>query len=457
MIYAIVDIETTGGYGKRHRITEVAAVAHNGSQILDSFQTLINPDCEIPGFITGLTGIDQSMVEGAPYFEDIADELYAFLEDKIFVAHNVNFDYQFIRSEFERIGKSFDRPKLCTVRLSRKIFPGLRSYSLGRICEHKNIEIKSRHRAFGDAEATAELFTKLLLADQEGIVEQLLKRNSGEAFLPPNITKEQFLSLPESIGVYYFHDANGKVIYVGKALNIRHRFKGHFSGAGKGKQGMKSAIYDVSFQLTGSEFLALLVEALEIKQHWPKYNRAQKAKNAPWGIYRYQDGQGFERFQVAKINRFTKPLLAFHSHHEAWSYLLEKIEKHQLCAKLCGVQKSASACFDHQAGACLGACCGEEEPSSYNTRVEDWLQEIQREKSRLLIREKGRHPNEQAAIYFEDGVLKAYGFIDSEAEFDTDEAVIDQLEMVKPVGDTSSILAQYLSKNLMKKVVVLPS
>ncbi|QDH79771.1 DNA polymerase III subunit epsilon [Echinicola soli] len=455
MKYAIVDIETTGGYGKRHRITEVAAVAHDGTQVLDSFQTLVNPNCEIPGYITGLTGIDQSMVEGAPYFEDIAEELYAFLEDKIFVAHNVNFDYQFIRSEFERIGKPFDRPKLCTVRLSRRIFPGLRSYSLGSICEHKNIEIKSRHRAFGDAEATAELFSKLVHADQEGIMEQLLKRNSGEAFLPPNITKEQFLSLPERIGVYYFHDANGKVIYVGKALNIRSRFKGHFSGAGKGKQGMKTAIHDVSFQLTGSEFLALLVEALEIKRHWPKYNRAQKAKASPWGIYRYQDGAGYERFQVAKINRFAKPLLAFHTHHDAWSYLLEKIEKHQLCAKLCGVQKSASACFDHQAGVCLGACCGKESPTHYNLRIQEWLEEINPEKSRLLIREKGRYPHEQAAIYFEEGVLKAYGFIDSDTEFETDEEVVEHLELVKPVGDTSSILSQYLSKNLIKKVKVL--
>ncbi|AWW32030.1 DNA polymerase III subunit epsilon [Echinicola strongylocentroti] len=456
MKYAIVDIETTGGYGRRHRITEVAAVAHDGREVLGTFQTLVNPDCEIPGYITGLTGIDQSMVQDAPYFEDIAEELYTFLEDKIFVAHNVNFDYQFIRSEFERVGRSFDRPKLCTVRLSRKIFPGLKSYSLGRICEHKNIEIKSRHRAFGDAEATAILFAKLIESDDNGVVQELLKRNSGEAFLPPNITKEQFLELPEDIGVYYFHDANGKVIYVGKAMNIRNRFKGHFSGAKKGKQGIKSQIHSVSYQLTGSEFLALLVEALEIKRHWPKYNRAQKVKGSPWGIYRYQDGAGYERFQVAKINRFAKPLLGFRSHHEAWSCLLEKIEKYQLCPKLCGVQKTPAACYDHQVGVCLGACCGQELPATYNARVQEWLGQIKQEKNRLLIREKGRNKDEQAAIYFEEGVLRAYGFVPDDVDFATDEEVIDSLEPVKPVSETSSILAQYLANNLMKKVSVLP-
>ncbi|MBD8487387.1 GIY-YIG nuclease family protein [Echinicola sp. CAU 1574] len=455
MMYAIVDIETTGGYGKRHRITEVAALVHDGEKVLESFQTLVNPDCEIPGYITGLTGIDQKMVEDAPFFEDIAEVLYEFLKDKVFVAHNVNFDYQFIKSEFERVGMGFDVPKLCTVRLSRKIFPGLRSYSLGSICEHKAISIKARHRAFGDAEATAELFGMLVAADDDGVVQALLKRNSGEAFLPPNITKEQFLELPEDIGVYYFHDSNGKVIYVGKALNIRSRFKGHFSGARKGKQAMKTAIHSISFQLTGSEFLALLVEALEIKKHWPKYNRAQKVKEANWGLYRYQDGAGYERFQVAKVNRFSKAVLTFRSHHEAWSYLLGKVEQYRLCAKLCGIQKTKGACYDYQAGACDGPCCGNEDAATYNEKVKRWMDNIQRERARLLIREKGRTKEEHAAIYFEDGILQAYGFIEASLEVDSDEEVLGYLDRVKPVSDTTPILEQYLSKKLSKTIKVL--
>ncbi|UCS91627.1 GIY-YIG nuclease family protein [Echinicola marina] len=455
MIYAIVDIETTGGYGKRHRITEIAAFLHDGEQVLDSYQTLLNPECEIPHYITGLTGIDQQMVEGAPVFREIADELYDFLQGKVFVAHNVNFDYQFIKAEFDRVGREFDLPKLCTVRLSRKIFPGLRSYSLGSICESKSISITDRHRAYGDAEATAELFGMLVDADDQGVIASLLKRNSGEAFLPPNISKEQFMALPEKVGVYYFHDINGKVIYVGKALNIRSRFKGHFSGAVKGKQAMKSEIHSVSCQLTGSEFLALLVEALEIKKHWPKFNRAQKVKGTSWGLYRYQDGAGFERFQVAKISRFTKPLLSFKSHHDAWSYLLEKVAHYNLCPKLCGIQKTAAECYDYKLGKCEGACCGQEDAASYNQRVGDWLQQMKKERARLLIKEKGRGAGEDAAILFEDGVLKAYGFVNREDDVVADTGFLDFLDPVKPVSETTYILEQYLAKNFSSNVIML--
>ncbi|GGZ25741.1 exonuclease [Echinicola pacifica] len=453
MIFAIVDIETTGGFGQRHRITEVAAIAHDGERILDSYTTLINPNCPIPGFITGLTGIDQNMVADAPYFEDIAAEFYEFLEDKVFVAHNVNFDYQFIKAEFARVGVEFDRPKLCTVRLSRKIFPGMGSYSLGRLCEQRGIGIEARHRAYGDAAATAELFSQLIQYDEEKVISQMMKRNSGEAFLPPNISKEQFLALPEEPGVYFFHDEKGKVIYVGKATNIRSRFKGHFTGASKGKQGLKTAIYDISYELTGSEFLALLVEALEIKKHWPKYNRAQKVKESTWGIYRYQDGAGLERFQVGKITRNARPELKFRSHHEAWSFLLEKIEKYSLCPKLCGVQKTAGACYDHKVGKCQGACCGEEAADTYNARVQSCFEEADKDRSKLLIREMGRKHGEHAAIYFEEGVLCAYGFVDESEEIHSVETVISLIQPVKPVSDTAPILAHYLKTNLHQKVL----
>ncbi|WP_353959652.1 exonuclease domain-containing protein [Echinicola jeungdonensis] len=426
-MYAIVDIETTGGYGRRHRITEIAVVVHDGKQVLDTYQTLLNPDCEIPAFITGLTGIDNEMVQGAPFFEEIGEELYELLKDKVFVAHNVNFDFNFIKSEFSRVGINFERPKLCTIRLSRKLIPGLPSYSLGSICEYMDIEIHDRHRAFGDAEATAILFGILVHRDDQGVIAQAMKRNSGESFLPPHISREQFLELPTSVGVYYFHDEHGKVIYVGKALNIRNRFKGHFSGAGKGKQAMKSAIHHVSYTLTGSEFLALLVEALEIKKHWPRFNRALKVKAGAWGLYQYQDGKGYMRFQVSKINKFKKPLITFRTHHDAWSYLLKKVEEFKLCPKLCGIQKTPGACYDFESGFCDGACAEKEDSSSYNDKVLDWLGQIPLENQRMLIKEKGRNPEEEAAIYFDQGILKAYGFLDLKQEFQSDEEVVLQV------------------------------
>ena len=191
MNYVIVDIETTGGNPTQGGITEIAAILHDGNQVVDRFHSLIDPERMVPSFITGLTGIDSHMLEGAPTFSEVAGELHDFLKGNVFVAHNVNFDYSFIREALKHTGIEFNAPKLCTVRLSRKAFPGFRSYSLGRICEHLSISIKERHRAMGDAEATAELFDLIIKKSPEVIL-QTLKKSSGESFLPPHISKERF-------------------------------------------------------------------------------------------------------------------------------------------------------------------------------------------------------------------------------------------------------------------------
>jgi len=453
-MYAVVDIETTGGFSAFHRITEVAVMVHDGDRVVEEYHSLVNPGRSIPGFITGLTGIDEEMVRHAPTFSAIATELHAILADKVFVAHNVNFDYTFLKEEFRRVGIDFNRPKLCTVRLSRQICPGLRSYSLGRICEQVGIKISDRHRAFGDAAATAQLWGYLLARDDDRSVAKALRRNSGEAFLPPQISMETYLSLPEGAGVYYFHDVHGKVIYVGKAINIRKRFKGHFGGGSKSSQSMKSEIYSVSYELTGSEFLALLLEALEIKRLWPKYNRSQKVKAVTWGIYQYEDNQGYFRLQVAKIQRLHEPLFSFSSHAEAWAFLLEKIKIYSLCPKLCGVQKTSGACYSFQSGGCQGACCGEEGVESYNLKISKLLCSMKEQPSRILIKEKGREQDEEAAILFDRGLLSAYGFIDKTRSYSDTEEVLSCLKKVKSVPETQAILKAYLAKENIEIVAL---
>lgn len=446
-MYAVVDIETTGGFSTSHRITEVAVMVHDGGQVVEEYHSLVNPGRTIPGFITGLTGIDEETIRHAPSFSEIAGDLHALLADKIFIAHNVNFDYTFLKEEFRRVGMEFNRPKLCTVRLSRQICPGLRSYSLGRICEQMGIEISDRHRAFGDAAATARLWTYLLSRDDAGWIGKALRRNSGEAFLPPQISMETYLSLPEAAGVYYFHDVHGQVIYVGKAVNIKQRFKGHFGGGSKSSQSMKSEVYHVSFERTGSEFLALLLEALEIKRLWPKYNRSQKVKAATWGIYQYEDHRGYLRLQVAKIQRLHEPLFSFSSHAEAWTFLLGKIKSHHLCPKLCGVQKTPGACYAFQEQVCQGACCGGESCESYNLKISELLYSIKKQPSKILIKEKGREKGEEAAILFDQGLLSAYGFIDKTVAYGGTEEVLSCLTRVKSVPETQTILKAYLAKS----------
>ena len=276
-MYAIVDIETTGGYAAGHRITEIAIYHHDGLQITDTFHTLVNPGRNIPYYITGLTGITSEMVLSAPSFGEIAPTILQKLDGKVFVAHNAHFDYSFLKKEFEQAGINWNSKKLCTVRLSRKIIPGLRSYSLGSLAESLGIQITNRHRAGGDASATVKIFDQLLRRDHDSYIVKTLKRNSGETILPPNFPKEEFDRLPAKCGVYYFHNARGHVIYVGKARDLRRRVSQYFHPSRRQGWDLKfnalvDAIHDFDIHMVRSEPEALLLEGRLIKEFQPRYN-----------------------------------------------------------------------------------------------------------------------------------------------------------------------------------------
>ncbi len=446
--FAIVDIETTGGNpADGGGITEVAILIHDGFEIIDTFQSLINPERNIPGFITGLTGIDSEMVSQAPTFSALASQIFELLQNRIFVAHNVNFDFTFLQKALLKEGFELRPQKLCTVRLSRKAFPGYKSYSLGRLCEQLNIRIEARHRAYGDAKATAILFTKIF-SNKPEIIFEMIKKNNGETFLPPNISKEQFVKLPEETGIYYFHDNHGKVIYIGKALNIKSRFKGHFSGVsqGKAKMDLKQEIYDVSWELTGNEMLAYLLELHEIKRLWPKYNKSQKFISNPWAIVQYEDGLGYLRFQVAKVNSSLPSIRQFESHADAWKYLLDAIKAYNLCPKLSGIQKTKEACYDYMTNQCSGACCGKESADQYNARANLWLSKLHEENATLLIKEKGRSPEEEVAILFDKGMFIGYSFILKEENIKDTKQLLELIPKMKPYPESKYILKSFLPK-----------
>ncbi|MFM8912318.1 MAG: exonuclease domain-containing protein, partial [Flammeovirgaceae bacterium] len=318
-MYAIVDIETTGGYADNHRITEIAIYHYDGQRITDKFHTLLNPGRRVPSFITGLTGITDKMVEDAPEFSQVAEEILSRLKDRVFVAHNAHFDYSFLKKEFETAGMVWQTKKLCTVRLARKIIPGLESYGLGRLAESLGVKIPDRHRAGGDAQATVKIFDILVKRDNGGVIAKALKRNSGETILPPNLDKEEFDRLPAKAGVYYFLDGYGQVIYVGKAVNIKKRIAGHFTGEARewNRSNIRNEIHHITYELTGSELIALILESQEIRRLWPKYNLAQKFKTEEWGVYDYEDRNGYLRFCVNVVSKGAKPLITFSSKGDA--------------------------------------------------------------------------------------------------------------------------------------------
>ncbi|MEN9372125.1 MAG: hypothetical protein RLZZ64_1200, partial [Bacteroidota bacterium] len=301
-MYAIVDIETTGGNAGSGSITEIAILISDGKSILDSYTTLVNPLQPIPLFIEKLTGINDEMVSKAPTFSEIAKEVHELLQDKIFVAHNVNFDYSFIAHQLNQQGYRFNARKLCTVRLSRKVFEDLPSYSLGNLCRSLDIHVKNRHRAMGDAAATTELFHRIFEADRGLLIKSMLKKGSGDEYLPIHLSSEDLEQMPDRPGIYYFHDAKGKIIYVGKAKRLRKRVISHFSNndVSKRKQDLMRMVHKISFKESGNELMMSVMESIEIKRIWPLFNRSQKKFENRFGICSYVDQRGVLRLGVVK-------------------------------------------------------------------------------------------------------------------------------------------------------------
>ena len=428
-MYAIVDIETTGSYAANNGITELAIVLHDGNKITDRYETLINPLVPIPPYIQVLTGIHSGMLNDAPVFSDIAARIYELLKDAIFVAHHVNFDYSFIKHQLECCGYALDTKKLCTVRLSRKVFPGLTGYSLGKLCRDLDIPILNRHRAGGDADATAILFEKILKNDSQGAVRQMLYGKSREQYLPPNLPSEQIASLPYTPGIYYFHDQRGKVIYVGKAKNLRSRVCSHFSNNSPGlrKQEFLRNIYSVSWQDCGTELMAFLYECIEIRRLWPVYNSSLKRFEQTYGLYMYEDQSGYLRLTIEKKKQHLTAYYSFNGLAEGWQLLRKLVRQFDLCPKLCFIERGNENCSGLLDKSCRGACIHEEPAAEYNKRLMLALESLQNILPSFIIRDRGRDSSEESFILIEKGRFYGMGYLDREMQIQDLETLKESL------------------------------
>jgi len=455
-VYAIVDIETTGGSATRSRITEIALYKHDGQKIADEYQTLVNPCQDIPYNITKLTGIDNELVANAPLFFDVAKEIDAFLDGCVFVAHNVNFDYGFIKAEFERIGLSFRKKKLCTVRLSRKLLPGKYSYSLGKLCASEGIPLNNAHRAAADAKATAILFTQLMKIDREGYIEKALNPLSLEGLMPPNMPKEDFIALPNKQGIYYMLNERKQVIYIGKAKDIKKRVHSHFSGNTntKSKYHFVKNIFGIDFKVIPNTLLVDIIEATEIKKHWPIYNRSYKRITLNYGLYQYTDRNGYERFNLGRCGKHDKPIKSFKSLVELKWFLKEMIEDYNLCPRLSGLQPiSSGKCNYVEELDCRGACEGKEETSTYNLRVQQAVEEKVNRNTTYVLKEESQESAEQALVLVENGRYKGYGKVPLSVDLMNVELVKSQLHTAYDDQDMSIIVNAWLKKSKPEDVV----
>ncbi|MCU7693655.1 exonuclease domain-containing protein [Haoranjiania flava] len=421
MEYAIVDIETTGGYAAGSGITEIAILIHNGESIVGKYETLINPQRRIPRYIEALTGISDEMVEDAPAFEDVAAKIFNLLSGRIFVAHNVNFDYSFIKHFLEKSGYNYTAPKLCTVRMARKIFPGMLTYSLGKLCHALNIPVINRHRAGGDAEATAVLFSKLLEGDKDGHISMMLKKGSKEQQLPPYVVKEDFDKLPSSPGIYYFKDRRGKIIYIGKAKNLRKRVLSHFTGTNPQaqRQHFLRYIHRIDFEVCSTELMALILEAVEIQRVWPQYNRAIKRFEPKYGLFLYEDLNGFARLAIGKFNKSHIPVQIFSNRVQAYNRLHYLVKKFGLCYELC---------FMGSCDNCRDAKCKKHSQELYNKVVMQAVASLTHEAPSYCIIENGRSNDEYSCILVDKGIFFGMGYISAHNDNVSFEDIKQQLK-----------------------------
>ncbi len=446
--FAITDIETTGGGIKGNKITEICVIVIQNGEVINEYSSLVNPGTEIPLYIETLTGINDEMVHKAPTFAQVAEDIQKITRECIFVAHNVNFDYNIIRAEFRNLGIAFERKRVCTVRLAKKLIPGLFSYSLGNICTSINIPHYDRHRARGDCEATVTLFQRCLALDPDyETLTTLLNQKTAAAYLPPNFKNSDFEKLPTTTGVYFFKDKDGIPLYIGKARNIKSRIKSHFQEKTNRKYKLMQATYSIDYELTGNELLALLRESELILKYHPPFNKALKKVSRPYTLTSYHNQKGIEQFAIHKNKISPVSWMKFYTREEAIKFLEYLCREFDLCPKYCGLQRGVEYCDHYKITSCSGMCKNEIEKSEYNIRVSRALDYIHQYEESCLLVEKGRHKDERSFIYLKKGRYAGYGFVENSEEFNYIEQFQDFLIPQKTSTYAEKIISRYLNSD----------
>jgi DNA polymerase III subunit epsilon len=447
-MYAIVDIETTGGYAAANGITEIAVYIHDGQRVIKHFETLLNPQRAIPYFITGLTGINDAMVADAPTFDEVADVLFELLNDKIFIAHNVNFDYSFLKHHLKASGYELTAKKLCTVKLTKKVFPGLPSYSLGNLCRLLKLPIENRHRAGGDAMATVRLFERCLANDGIEHIDQMLKRSSADQWLPLHLKKEDIARLPSRPGVYYFLDAKDKVLYVGKAVNIRKRVSSHFThnDPDRKRQNFLRTIHKIKYKECATELEAVVLESAEIRRLWPKYNVSQKQPQQKFALYMFEDGRGYLRLAIDKRKKHLPSLYNFNLLHEGLVLLRKMIDEFELHEKLCFLDKTA---FTEKDLAFI------DPPHIYNGKIKRALEALNEQLPTFAVLDDGIKEDEKLCLLVERGNFWGMGYVSSAQ---TITSATELKNYLQPYADNDTIrnsIYSFVESNPGKRVSLL--
>jgi len=385
------------------------------------------------------------MLRNAPKFHEVAKRILEITEDTIFVAHNTSFDYRILKTEYNRLGYNFRRNTLCTLDLSKKLILDMNSYSLGKLTKQLGIPLTQRHRASGDALATVKLFKLLLDKDlDKNIIINNIK-NTSKSNLPKNLT-EILDDLPFSTGIYYMHDKNSEIIYIGKSKNIKKRVNQHFTGKDRKSQKLQINTSSVSYDETGSELIALLKESNQVKLHKPIFNRKLRKTIYPYGLYKSIDKNNYINLSISKISSGRNPLTTFKNINNGFSFLNKLIDKNDLCQKLCGVYKSNNNCFRYSINECYGACINIEKPDQYNERIHKAIKYLNFENKNFAIIDKGRNIDESSFVLVENGLFIGLGYFNLNFQINNIKVLKKIIISMEHNKDNQQIIQSFLRK-----------
>lgn len=446
-MYAILDIETTGGQFNEEGITEIAIYKFDGDQVVDQFISLINPEIDIQPFVVKLTGINNAMLRLAPKFFEVAKRILEITQDCVVVAHNSEFDYRVLRTEFRRLGFDYQRQTLCTVELSQKLLPDMPSYSLGKLVRSLGIPISDRHRASGDALATVKLFQLLLSKDtQKSIVTSMIKTEIKTGLNPKFL--DILDALPSQVGIYYIHDEHGNIIYIGKSRNIKKKIQQHFTSNSTIFKKIQQQTYTVTFEKTGNELIALLKESEEIALNKPKFNKISKKNVFAYSVYLKTNTQGYFYLAIEKTDGRKKSLMACTTYNEAKKFV-EKvtIDFNQTFYLECLYEKKSKKVTADTFSQEI-----ELDYKAYNQNFIELFKAFDIDKDIVLISGKGRKVEEKSAIVLQNGKLLGYCFYDLNYQVNSLDRITSNLVPINFHRNNRNIVLNYLNKKVGYKI-----
>ena len=450
-MYAIVDIETTGGEYNEEGITEIAIYKFDGIKVIDQFISLVNPLKEIQPFVVKLTGINSKMLCNAPKFHEVAKRIVEITKDCILVAHNASFDYRVLKEEFSRLGFNYERQTICTVKLSKILLPNQPSYKLGNLIRNLGIPFSDQHRAHGDAKVTLKLFEILLEKDvKKTIVNKNIERLN---FNKKNSNYLKIIdSLPTEMGVYYVYNNKNKIIYIGSSGNIKKQVSYHLITNKQKSIIVQKDISKVTYSITGGKLLTLLKEQNDIKKNRPILNISIKYRIYPVGI-KIEENSNYLKLNVEQVKKNENYINVFKNKKLAELSLAKWKDDFGICLKKTSLNNTQMDCFNSKLEQCNNDHHCNESPEKYNLKINNLKRSLDYPYSDFLIIEKGRKNGENSFVFIENKKLNGYGYFDLNHQIKNKSQIKNRIISVNENHDAKKLICTYLSRKKYLKLI----